>query len=299
MPELQRPGRGLRHTVDTAAATLSVLGVAAHQIVIEKAGGGWPDGWIVGQDPKAGEPLGPRTRIRLTVAGNAGLNSLPFPLRDSQEDEFRADRLFALFDNPIAKLGLHVREAGEYFALRPEDPERSRQWIEELFGFGRVPWPEQNLYAVALMLSALHQLAGQEAGIRLAFRLVFDLPVSCVRLTDSEVSMRSDHRTRLGTSFSRLGLSAVAGIGLQRAAGIEVEFGPLDVETYRTTLDPRHRELRQELYRLVLPMHLFESVKERWRVGDPADPIRIGQTQPEVLLGYNSYLAIREHGGAA
>jgi len=237
--------------------------------------------------------------VRLVVAGSAGINSLPYPLRDSHDEEFRVDRLFGLFDNPITKLALHVREAGEFFSLRPEDRARSRRWIEEVFGFAGSPWPEPDLYAVALMLPTLHHLAGREVGIEVAFRLVFGLPVRSIRLLGTAVEIRSGRRTRLGSEYSRLGMDAVAGIGPKKVTGVEVEFGPLTVAEYRKALNPTHRELRQELYRLVLPLHLLEAVVERWRVGDPSDSIPIGTDEGEILLSCNSYLAISEHGSAA
>ena len=104
MPDLVRARRLARQSLDSALTTLYALGVDDSRVVVESVGRGWEAGTIVEQSPAPGSPLTSRTRVVLKVAGPSAIDSLPFAMRDEDEYEFRSDRLFALFDSPLAKL---------------------------------------------------------------------------------------------------------------------------------------------------------------------------------------------------
>jgi len=99
--------------------------------------------------------------------------------------------------------------------------------------------------------------------------------------------------TRLGEHNARLGVDTIAGTGLRDEASIEVRFGPIGLATYRAHQGASARRERDALYRLVLPMHLARSVRERWMVGNASQPARIGESganEDAAVLGVNSYL---------
>lgn len=290
MPDLCAPRRGVRHRLDSAILSLLRLGVEAERIVVESAGPGWPAGTVVRQSPAPGSELSQQTRVVLGVAGAGGLDTLPFPLRDESDTEFRVDRLFALFDSQVQKLAHFVREAGEVLDLHPDDPPSALRWIEEIFRESAAPWPESRWYAVARLLPALHRVAGTAEGVTLGCGLVFDLPVERVRTVGGVVPLAPERRTRLGEANSRLGFDTVAGDGAEAQTVLEVTFGPLDLETYRRHHRPEARREREALYRLVLPYHLHGSVVERWSVGDPSAALRLGEAPAQPVLGVNSYL---------
>jgi predicted component of type VI protein secretion system len=256
-------------------------------------GRGWEPGTIVEQLPEPGTPLTARTRVVLKVAGPSAIDSLPFALRDEDENEFRSDRFFALFDSPLAKLAHRVRRGGDYFVASPDDMVRTRRWIEEIFQLAAERWAEERWFAIARLLPALHRIAGRELALRVACRLVFSLPVESVTMHAGMVRLDEARTTRLGTSNARLGVDAIAGTGLRDEASVEVRFGPVDLAMYLAHTGDAAKRERDALYRLVLPMHLARSVRERWRVGSASEPARVGATEANedaAVLGVNSYL---------
>lgn len=292
MPNLVRARRLARQTLDSALTTLHALGVDDARVVVESVGRGWEPGTIVEQTPAPGAPLTARTRIVLKVAGPSAIDALPFAMRDEDEYEFRSDRLFALFDSPLAKLAHRVRRGGDYFVASPDDMVRTRRWIEEIFQLSAERWSEERWFAIARLLPALHRIAGRELALRVAFRLVFSLPVEHVSMHAGVVKLGGG-MTRLGAGNSRLGVDTIAGTGLRDEASVEVRYGPIDLAMYRAHDGERARRERDALYRLVLPMHLARSVRERWRVGDASRPARVGgaaANEDAAVLGVNSYL---------
>ncbi len=297
MPDLVRTRRLARQSIDSALTTLYALGVDDSRVVIESMGRGWNPGTIVEQSPEPGSPLTARTRVVLKVAGPSAIDSLPFAMRDEDEYEFRSDRFFALFDSPLAKLAHRVRRGGDYFVASPDDMVRTRRWIEEIFQLSAERWGEERWFAVARLLPALHRIAGRELALRVAFRLVFSLPVEQVSMHTGLVKLGNSGTTRLGQANARLGVDSIAGTGLRDEASIEVRYGPIDLEKYLAHTSEGARRERDALYRLVLPMHLARSVRERWRVGDAERPARVGgaprtgkETEEAAVLGVNSYL---------
>jgi predicted component of type VI protein secretion system len=293
MPDLVRAGRLARQSIDSALTTLYARGVDDARIVIESAGRGWEPGTIVEQTPPPGTALTARTRVVLEVAGASAIDSLPFAMRDEDENEFRSDRFFALFDSPLAKLAHRVRRGGDYFVASPDDMVRTRRWIEEIFQLSAERWTEQRWFAIARLLPALHRIAGRELALRVACRLVFSLPVESVTMHAGLVKLDEARTTRLGSGNARLGVDSIAGVGLRDEASVEVRFGPVDLAMYLAHTGDRARRERDALYRLVLPMHLARSVRERWRVGSASEPARVGATganEDAAVLGVNSYL---------
>ncbi|HEX2202302.1 MAG TPA: type VI secretion system baseplate subunit TssG [Longimicrobium sp.] len=290
MPDFCAPRRTFRHDVDAAVAALRRLGVDPERIVLESAGPGWVAGTVLRQSPAPGTPLTPRTRVVLSVSGAGGLDLLPYPLRDEDDRELRVDRLMALFDNPLQKLALHLRQAGGFLALHPDEPAAALRWIEEIFGLSPEPFAPEAWYALARLLPELHRAAGTEGALRLAFPLVLGLPVAEVRVVHDVVELPEGARSRLGEAGARLGVDTVAGAGVVERSVVEVTFGPLDLPAWRRHHAPEPTPERRALYRLLLPALLHGRVRERWAVGDPSVPARLGDPEAEPLLGVNARL---------
>ena len=279
MPDFIRPRRGARHTLDTALRSLRHLGFDDARVVVESAGPGWSPGTVVRQSPPPGQLLGPRTRVILGVAGVGALESLPYAMRDVDDSAFGVDPLMALFDNPVLKLLHHLRGGGEFYALRANDPVTARRWIESVFQVDPTPWPEERWPAIARLLPALHRVAGRaDAGLALALRVVFGLPVSGVRLTRGVVPLDPGARLALATAGARLGVDTVLGDGVVDTVRLEVALGPVPLAVYLAQSAEATRAERDALYALVLPSSLAAAVDERWTVGDPDDPPRLAAT---------------------
>ncbi len=290
MPDLVTPRRGIRQTVDSALPSLDRLGVELDRIVLRSAGAGWTTGTVVAQQPPPGTEIGPQTRVVLDVAGIGALDSLPFPLREDSDGDMAADAFFALFDNPLGKLGHEVRLGGGFLELRADDPSTALRWIEGIFRLSTRPWAKRRWYAVARLLPTLHRVAGRADALPLALGLVFGLPVADVRLVAGLVPLPDDRRTRLGVANGRLGFDAVAGTGVAASTALEVHIGPVSLEAYHEHQAASERVEREAIYRLVLPAHLHGAVTERWRVGTPDRPPRLRDSWQPAALGLNSYL---------
>ena len=297
MPDLCTPRRGFRHDLDSAVATLRRLGVEADRVVVRSAGPGWARGTVMRQAPEPGTELSSRTRVTLFVAGMGGLDLLPYPLRNPPADGLGPDGLMALFDNPLEKLALHVRQAGGFLALHPDDDAVTLRWIEEIFGLSAAPFPREAWYPLARLLPALHRVAGTAEAVRLALDLVFGLPVAEVRPAPGIVPLPPEGRTRLGLAASRLGVDTVTGDGVAAPCVLEVTLGParpgdppLTLAQWREHHTPARRAQRDALYRLVVPARFHRTLRERWVVGDPAAGARPGDPEHPPVLGVNTRL---------
>jgi hypothetical protein len=245
---------------------------------------------VVGQRPGSGEALTTESRVTLVVAGVGALESVPFPLRDSADGEFRIDRLFSLFDNHFLRLSHHLRAAGGMLDLHPDDPDGAYRWIREIFQMDPTPWPRERWYDLARLLPSLHRIAGRPDGPALALLAVYRLPASPVRLVSGIAPVAPGRRTRLGSLNGRLGVDALIGDGITAHTAVEIDIGPVDLATYRRMFRPDLTRERRALYRLVLPAHLRSEVREHWIVGDRETPGVLGDPRRETALGINSYL---------
>jgi hypothetical protein len=265
------------------------LGVEIGRIVLKSAGPGWSPGSVVAQEPEPGTELADVRRVVLHVCGPRAVDSLPYPMRDSADGEFRSDRLFGLFDDQFLKLGVHIRAAGGLLNLTPDDPVGAYRWITDIFGIRAEQWPQQRWFDVARLLPSLHRIAGRPDGPAIALGAVFRLPAGPVRTVAGVAPVDAGRRTRLGVRNGRLGVDALAGDGVTAATAVEIDIGPVELATYRRSFRNERRQ-RDAIYRLVLPSHLSGDVRERWIVGDRSAGAVLDDPGREAALGLNSYL---------
>ncbi len=290
MPDLAGVRRTVRHRLDSALLTLLRLGVDAGRIVLESAGPGESEGAVISQQPGPGTELTPVSRIVLRVGGSGGLDLMPFPLRDESDTEFRADRLFALFDNPALKLGFFLRQGGAYLALHADEPLTARRWLEDLFAMDADQWPSARWHPLTRLVPRLHAIAGTAAAVRIAMAAVFRLPVAGARVVRALVRVPSAGVLRLGQANGRLGFDAVLGGGIVGDARLEITYGPLTLAEWREHATPAATAERAALFPYILPAHLTTVVTERWRVGDAAAGVQLDDADRPALLGVNTYL---------
>lgn len=288
MPDLTRPRFGFSHTADSALTSLARAGVAAERITVRAAGAGWQDGRVVWQDPPPNHPLPPDKSVSLKVAGEGVFYYLPTGMRDAvREVELGAMELAEIFDDPVEKAAYFVRRGGLHFDVRPENPLGCARWIR-LFGVAPEDWPREKWGRLAVLLPWLHVLAGTEAGLRLALRMLLGLEVRSIGRRPRVTRLGASQRSALGDHASQLGVDLIVGDGLEDEAAFLLTLGPVTLEEYE-----RHRTAEGEAHiarvlRLVVPYHLECSVD--WLVGDQSRAPQLGDAVENSVLGINSHL---------
>jgi hypothetical protein len=290
MPDVRWPQYGFYHTVDSALASLARAGIAPERITLKKAGRGWQKGRVVQQAPPTGSPLTDDVAVELTVEGDGLFALLPIGMRDLGPDPEREPgirELAALCDDPLEKAAYYVRQGGLYFDVRPDNAPGCARWIH-LFGIDPHAWPRESWYPLAVLLPRLQDLAGREAGVRLALKVLLDLDVAAIHWQARRTRLSPDALSRFDARASRLGIDLIVGDGLEDEAALDITLGPVSLPVYlqHQTAEGRHRV--QQVLQLVLPYHLDAAV--RWVVGDTHRAPRLGIDQENSVLGINTHL---------
>jgi hypothetical protein len=289
MPDVSWPRYGFYHTVDSALVGLARAGIAPERITIRRAGRGWQKDRVVQQSPSAGSPLTDDVAVELTVEGDGLFSRLPTGMRELGPDPEREPgihELAALFDDPIEKVASYVRQGGLYFDVRPDNALGCAHWIL-LFGIDPADWPRESWYPLAVLLPRLQGLAGREAGLLLALKILLDLDVGATPWRVRRTRLSPEALSRFGERGSHLGIDLIVGDGLEDEAALHITLGPVSLPVYRQyqTHDGAQR-LRKVLH-LLLPYHLEYAIL--WIVGDTERAPRLGIGEENGLLGINTH----------
>jgi hypothetical protein len=289
MPNVSWPQYGFYHTVDSALASLARTGIAPERITIRRAGRGWQKDRVVQQAPSAGSPLMDDVAVELTVEGDGLFSRLPTGMRDLGPDPEREPgihELAVLVDDPIDKVANYVRQGGLYFDLRPDNAQGCARWIR-LFGIDPADWPRESWYPLAVLLPRLQELAGREAGLRLALKIFLDLDVAALNWRARRTRLSPDVLSRFGERASRLGIDLIVGDGMEDEAALDITLGPVSLPIYlQHQTDEGTQRIRQVLH-LLLPSHVVYAI--RWLVGDLERAPRLGIGEENALLGINTH----------
>lgn len=288
MPDLTWPRHGFHHTVDSALMSLMRLGVSPERITIKKVGRGWPELRVVAQQPVAGEGLTADKTVALDVAGDGYFHHLPVGMREaSKEGEIGTEEFCSIFDDSLEKAGYYARQGGLFFYVRPSNPAGCERWIK-LFGIDPHEWPEARWYRLAVLLPCLRYLAGREAGLRLALRLLLDLEIANICWLPRYTPLAKADYSLLGSQASQLGVDLIIGDGIDDEAALEITLGPTTLETYRYFQNDEGKRRLDQTLRLVAPYHW--DYEPKWLVGDVNRAPRLGSEADNAVLGVNSHL---------
>ena len=289
MPDFSHSFYGFRHTVDSALEVLAALGVPAERISLRLAGNGMPSRWIGDQSPLPGALLFEDTLITLSVAGLGFFHNLPVGMQDSGgELEPGTREVFEVVDDPLWKGHHWVYEGARLFDISRDNPGACARWIE-VFGLDPDPWPDEQLYPLALLLPSLQAIAGTERGIRLALDLLLRLPLQGIKRYPAYRYMTPDELSSLGSGFNRLSIDCVVGNCIEDISRSELILGPVGLERYYRFQEPEGKDLLRQVLRLVTPCYANYSIF--WVVEDPHKGPRLGIREENSVLGINSYLS--------
>jgi predicted component of type VI protein secretion system len=157
-----------------------------------------------------------------------------------------------------------------------------------LFGVDSGEWPRELWFSLACLLAHLPKLASSEEGLRLALGVLFKIPVRSLRFRPSLSVVQREKTTLLGARASRLGVDAIAGDAVEELAHLQIELGPVSLETYENfAAGERHKLLLRAMDYLVPAFLDFEI---HWVVEDARRCPQLGVARRNSRLGVNTHL---------
>ncbi len=290
MPAFAAGKQAHHHSIHSALATLSALGIGAHRIEIERTGrdAAEPD-TVVGQTPSPGEPLLPDMRVHLRIAGLGFTHALPVGMWDSGgETHIGTREILQGFDDPLEKLKHWFHEGAPLFHIAPDDPAACARWLL-LFGVEPERWPKTLWYRLASLIAGMAQYACDREGCAFVLKTLLDLPVQQLRYKPCYTHLPQSALSGLGQRSSRLGVDLIMGDSVEEPALLEIEIGPVPLPCYeRFAETPEGTALLRQTLELVLPVATRHEV--RWSVLDPSRPPQLGVREGNSRLGINTHM---------
>ena len=297
MPAFAEGKQAHHHSIHSALATLTALGVSAHRIVIERTGrdAAMPD-TVVDQTPPPGEPLLPDTRVRLRIAGLGFTHALPVGMWDSGGETHVGTReILQGFDDPLEKLKHWFHEGAPLFHIAADDPAACARWLV-LFGVQPEQWPRHLWYRLATLMAGMAQYSCAQEGCAFVLNTLLGLPVQQFRYKSAYAQLPESALSGLGRTASRLGVDLIMGDSVEEPASLEIEIGPVTLDCYeRFTESAEGSALLRQTLEMVMPVTTRYQV--RWSVLDRNRAPQLGLRNGNSRLGINTYMG-REIGGS-
>jgi hypothetical protein len=289
MPEFTVGTHAFRHTVDSALASLAAMHLSATRIHLRRTGReAVPEGTIVAQHPRAGEPLAPDTQIRLDVAGLGFTHALPVGMWDSGgEAEPGTREMLEGIDNPLLKLEHWAHEGAALFRISETDKLACERWMA-LFGVRSSDWPSALWFRLASLLAQLPALACSEEGMRLVLGVLFHIPIESLTYQRSLAMMHRDKTTLLAKRASRLGVDTVLGDAVEDLAHLRITLGPVSLATYTAFAQGEQGKLLRQALEYLMPA--FQDYEIAWTVADAGRCPQLGIPERNSCLGVNTHL---------
>ncbi|AEU38466.1 type VI secretion system baseplate subunit TssG [Granulicella mallensis] len=290
MPALAEGTHAHSHSIHSALASLTALGISQHRIVVRCTGReSVAAGTVVRQEPAAGMPIFPDTSVHLDIAGLGFSHSLPVGMWDSGGETHAGTReILEPFDDPLEKLRHWFHEGAPLFRISPDDPAACARWLK-LFGINAAEWPRPLWYRLASLIASVSQLSCSQDGCAFVLRTLLDLPVESFSYHSSVSALPSTALSSLSTHASRLGVDLLMGDSVEDLATLQVEIGPVSLETYeRYTESEEGAALLRRSLEMIMPVSTRYDV--RWSVLDRNQAPRLGMKEHNARLGINTHM---------
>jgi hypothetical protein len=298
MPDFSGGSYAHHHTVHSALASLTALGIGSERIVLKRSGReARPSGTVIGQYPPAGRPLYATTIVQLQIAGLGLAHSLPAGMWDSGGESVAGTReILEPFDDALEKLRYWFHEGAPLFRITPEDPIACARWIG-LFGIDAQEWPRSLWYRLASLVASIPTLSCSQSGCVLVLNVLLDLPVKSFSWHRTLVALPDAALSALGARSSLLGVDSIVGDAIEDLASLEIEIGPVPLATYQQfTADAAGAELLRRTLHMIMP--LSTSFDLRWSVLDQTQSPRLGVAEQNARLGINTHMGLALRHGA-
>jgi len=299
MPAFAEGTHAHSHSIHSALASLTALGVSPHRIVVRCTGReSVAAGTVVRQQPAPGMPIFPDTSVHLDIAGLGFSHSLPVGMWDSGGETHAGTReILEPFDDPLEKLRHWFHEGAPLFRISPEDPAACARWLR-LFGVKASDWPSSLWYRLASLVASVSQLSCSQDGCAFVLHALLDLPVQSFSYRPSVSALPSTALSSLGTHASRLGVDLLMGDSVEDLATLQIEIGPVSLEMYEhyTEREEGMALLRRSL-EMIMPVSTHYDV--RWSVLDRNRTPRLGMKAHNARLGINTHMGMPLVSGAS
>jgi hypothetical protein len=290
MPMFAEATHAHSHSVHSALASLAALGISPQRIVLRRLGReSVASGTVVRQRPAAGTPILPDTTIHLDIAGLGFTHALPVGMWDSGVEGHAGTReILEPFDDPLEKLKNWFHEGAPLFRISPDDPAACARWLK-LFGIDAAEWPRSLWHRLASLIASVPQLSCSHDGCAFLLNTLLGLPVRGFSYHPSLSVLPASTLSSLGGRASRLGVDLLMGDAVEDLATLQVELGPVALETYERFMETDEgATLLRRALELVMPISTQYAV--RWAVLDRNRAPRLGMKKHNARLGINTHM---------
>jgi hypothetical protein len=278
------------HSIHSALSSLIALGIGAHRIIIRRTGReSVIPGTVVRQWPAAGSLILPDTLVYLDIAGLGFSHALPVGMWDSGGETHAGTReILEPFDDPLEKLKHWFHEGAPLFRITPDDLAACMRWLQ-LFGLDAGEWPRELWYRLASLIASVPELSCSQDGCKFVLNTLLDLPVQSFSHRPSLRSLPLASLSYLGTQSSHLGIDLLIGDSVEDFATLELEVGPVTLETYEYySENEKGMWLLRRTLEMIMPASTHYDV--RWSVLDRNRAPQLGMREQNARLGINTYM---------
>ena len=290
MPDFSGGSFAHHHTIHSALASLAALGLGSERILLRRSGReGRPSGAIVRQSPAAGQPILPNAIIQIYIAGLGFSHALPAGMWDSGGETHAGTReILEALDDPLEKLRHWFHEGAPLFRISPEDMTACAHWLS-LFGVHAEEWPRPLWYRLASLIASIPALSCSQAGTAFVLEVLLGLPVASWSWQPTLAMLPPSALSGLGSRASRLGVDLLVGDAVEDLATLNIELGPVALETYEHFTAEREGAAMLERA-LQMTMPLSTRFELRWQVLDKSKSPRLGMPAENARLGINTHM---------
>jgi hypothetical protein len=290
MPQFAEGTYAHAHSIHSALASLTALGIRTHRIIIRRTGReSVIPGTVVRQWPPADAPILPDTLVYLDIAGLGFTHALPVGMWDSGGETHAGTReILEPFDDPLEKLKHWFHEGAPLFHIAPDDLAACMRWLQ-LFGMDADEWPRELWYSLASLIASVPELSCSQDGCKFVLSALLDLPVQNFSYRPSLTALPQASLSYLGTQASRLGIDLLIGDSVEDFAVLEVEVGPVPLETYEYySENEKGIWLLGRTLEMIMPVSTNYDI--RWCVLDRNRAPQLGMREHNARLGINTYM---------
>jgi predicted component of type VI protein secretion system len=239
MPNLIKMGSEDSLSLESALNLVLELGIQRQNVrVIAEGGFQRFRGEIIHQEPGAGEPIGSKTEVILTVTETGLYDTLPEGVFSSlgvlDESTHEVERTIRNFLSSFDTLHFHTASSLEYQIavsyLIFKDESLTKSFLR-LFGFPTQGWDQEDLMIWRTLLPYGSTLVGTKAGIEKVAKAFLGVEAEVIENTPHQNEIPPEFQSRLGERGSSLGEDLLVGDRFEETdSSFDLRLGPIQIK---------------------------------------------------------------------